>query len=197
MTRTGGSFGAVGVDYATVDGTATATNDYAATSGTLNFADGVLSQTFNVPVLNDTIYEGDEAFSVGLSNASGGASIGAPAAATVTIAEDDPAAAAVADTIYLTTMDGVVSSANGVLANDLPDPALADGDTGYVAGSWHAGCSSMRTARLRIRLTLTRPYWNASRHSRITTTTECWTAILRRQRLFVSWRYPGFGVLCR
>ena len=90
VTRTGGSFGAVSVDYASTDGTATASSDYTAKSGTLNFADGVLSQNFSVPILDDTNYEGDEAFSLNLSNAQGSATIGAPSGATVTITENDP-----------------------------------------------------------------------------------------------------------
>ena len=47
---------------------------------------------------------------------------------------------AVADTIYLTTMDGVVSAANGVLANDLPDPGSLTAISDTSPGSWHAGC---------------------------------------------------------
>ena len=90
VTRTGGSFGTVGVDYTSSDGSATAGSDYAAASGTLSFADGVLSQTFSVTILNDTTYEGDETFSLGLSNVTGGATLGAPSSATVTIGEDDP-----------------------------------------------------------------------------------------------------------
>ena len=90
VTRTGGSFGAVSVDYASADGTATASSDYTARSGTLNFADGVMSQSFSISILDDTDYEGDEAFSLNLSNAQGGAAVGAPASATVTITENDP-----------------------------------------------------------------------------------------------------------
>jgi len=89
VTRTGGSAGAVTVDYATTDSSATAGSDYTATSDTLNFGDGVMSQNFSVPILDDTDYEGDEAFSLNLSNAQGGASLGAPSSSTVTITEND------------------------------------------------------------------------------------------------------------
>jgi hypothetical protein len=51
VDRVGGSDGAVGVSYATGDGTATtASGDYTASSGTLSFADGIVSQSFTVPV---------------------------------------------------------------------------------------------------------------------------------------------------
>jgi hypothetical protein len=94
VTRTGGSAGSVSLDYATRDGSATAGNDYAATTGTLSFADGETSQSFSVAILDDTLFEGDESFSVGLSNVTGGASLGTPATANVTIMEDDPPPAA-------------------------------------------------------------------------------------------------------
>ena len=58
----------VTVDYATADGTATAPSDYTATSGTLSFAPGVTSQTITVLVNGDTEVEGDETFTVNLSN---------------------------------------------------------------------------------------------------------------------------------
>lgn len=90
VVRTGGSFGTVGVNYQTGDATATAGSDYAASSGSLAFADGVTSQSFNVQILDDTTYEGDESFGVTLSGATGDATLGSPAAATITITENDP-----------------------------------------------------------------------------------------------------------
>lgn len=90
ITRTGGSAGAVSVDYATSDGSATAGSDYTASAGTLNFADGETSQSFSVAILDDTLTEADEGFSVTLSNVIGGASLGTPATANVTITDDDP-----------------------------------------------------------------------------------------------------------
>ena len=86
---------AVVVDYATATGTASAT-DFTDTTGTLTFAAGAtgidLTQTFDVPVLTDSIVEGDETFTATLSaNASTplptGFSLGtATATATITAA---------------------------------------------------------------------------------------------------------------
>src|SRR5262249_17482611 len=57
VTRTGGSDGAVSVNYATSDGTARAGSDYTAATGTLNFAAGETSKTFTIPVLDDSEVE--------------------------------------------------------------------------------------------------------------------------------------------
>lgn len=84
VRRTGGSDGTVTVDFATSDGTATAPADYTATSGTLTFGPGVEVQTIVVPIVPDTLRERNETFTVNLSDATGGATIGT-AAATVTI----------------------------------------------------------------------------------------------------------------
>ena len=62
---------AVTVDYATVDGSATAGNDYTATHGTLTFAPGVTSQQVTVTVLPDPALTSTETFGLKLSNASG------------------------------------------------------------------------------------------------------------------------------
>jgi len=61
------------VSYATTGLTATSGVDFTAASGTLTFAAGVSSQTFNVPILADTVKEGTETFRVDLSNATGAA----------------------------------------------------------------------------------------------------------------------------
>jgi Calx-beta domain len=90
VTRSGGSLGGpVAVDYTTGDGTATAGSDYVAASGTLTFDQGEDSTSFTVPLTTDAVHEGDETFQVTLSNAVGGASLGSPAGATVTITDDD------------------------------------------------------------------------------------------------------------
>jgi hypothetical protein len=81
----------VTVNYATADATATAGEDYGATSGTLTFAPGVTSQTINVPVLGDAVSEPDETFTVALSSATN-APIGTTTG-TGTIINDDSAPA--------------------------------------------------------------------------------------------------------
>ena len=80
--------GAVTVDYATSDGTATAGADYTATSGTLAFAAGETAKTVSVPVLDDAHDEGEETLTLTLSNAVG-ARI-ADGEATGTIENTDP-----------------------------------------------------------------------------------------------------------
>jgi hypothetical protein len=63
----------VAVNYATIDGTATvADGDYVAANGSLSFAPGEISKTITVLANGDTKFEVDQAFSVGLSNASNG-----------------------------------------------------------------------------------------------------------------------------
>ena len=88
--RSGGSLGGpVTVRYATSNGTATAGSDYAVTGGTLTFGAGEAAKSFTVHLTSDTTHEGDETFQITLSNAGGGANLGSPAGATVTISDDD------------------------------------------------------------------------------------------------------------
>jgi hypothetical protein len=89
VTRTGGSFGSVAVGFQTSNGSALGGSDFTDTSGTLNFGDGITSQTITIPVLDDGIVESDESFTVSLANAINDASIGSPGIATVTISDDD------------------------------------------------------------------------------------------------------------
>ncbi|MBK8596896.1 MAG: hypothetical protein IPN83_15160 [Holophagales bacterium] len=90
VTRTGGSDGAVSVDYATSDGTANQPGDYAAASGTLNWADAdSASKTFSVAIASDTTYEGNETVQLALSGPGGHATLGANTTATLTITDDD------------------------------------------------------------------------------------------------------------
>lgn len=91
VERNGGSDGAATVDVASTNGTAIAPGDFTAISQTLSFADAEVSKSFNVTVVDDASAEGDETFTMSLSNATGGASVGGINDTTVTI--QDPAAA--------------------------------------------------------------------------------------------------------
>ncbi|HBL59814.1 MAG TPA: sodium:calcium exchanger, partial [Cyanobacteria bacterium UBA8803] len=57
------------VNFATANGTAIATSDYTATSGTLTFAPGETTKTITVPIISDTLGESNETFTVNLSSA--------------------------------------------------------------------------------------------------------------------------------
>ena len=91
VQRTAGATGSgVTVDYATVaGGTATPGADYLLTSGTLTFKAGEASKTFTVPIVNDNVDEPNETVNLALSNPTGGATLGTPATAMLTIADDD------------------------------------------------------------------------------------------------------------
>ena len=88
--RIGDWTGAVSVNYATASGTATAGVDFAAASGTFNWADGDGSaRTVVINITNDVIDENDETFTLTLSNPSAGMLLGVNAAATITITDND------------------------------------------------------------------------------------------------------------
>ena len=78
----------VTVAYATSDGTATAGEDYTATSGILTFAVGDTSKTVSVPITDDSFDDGGETLTLTLSNAAV-AEI-ADASATGTINNEEP-----------------------------------------------------------------------------------------------------------
>lgn len=134
ITRSAGD-GTASVDWATADGTAQAGIDYTAASGTVNFADGETSKTVAVTILNDTIYRGTRTFDVNLSNASG-ATLGSPAAATVSILEDEQASGTATGETLLTKVNIVNESG----ANS-PDGQVytfaSPVEPGAVPSGWH------------------------------------------------------------
>jgi hypothetical protein len=112
-TRTGGTDGAVGIAYTTADGTASsvAGADYLQTTGVTSWAAGESgSKPINITISPDALDEPDETFTVSLSNPSGGATLGSPSTATVTINDDDNPATP-ASVVYVD--DDWVGLANG------------------------------------------------------------------------------------
>jgi hypothetical protein len=93
VARVGGSSGPVSVEYRPRNATAYWTYDYQYTNGTLVWADGdAATKTIRIPIVNDAVVEGTETFEVRLSSPSGGATLGNPSLAVVTIQDDDRAA---------------------------------------------------------------------------------------------------------
>jgi hypothetical protein len=89
VVRTVGSTGTVGVSYSVTSGTATAGSDFTAVSGTVSFGNGEVSKVFTVPITDDAADEPDEAANITLSSPTGGALLGSPSSATLTIVDND------------------------------------------------------------------------------------------------------------
>jgi hypothetical protein len=89
VTLSAASATPVSVCYTTANGIATAGTDYAAASGTITFAPGETARTVIVQTLDGTVYEGNEAFTVNLSNPTSGAAI-VDGQGVGTISDDDP-----------------------------------------------------------------------------------------------------------
>ena len=85
VVRVGSSAQAVSVGYASTPGSA-GEDDYTLTTGTVSWpaGDGA-PKTITIPIAADRRREGDERFTVALTDPAGGATLGMPAAARVTI----------------------------------------------------------------------------------------------------------------
>ncbi|MBZ0111763.1 MAG: hypothetical protein K8J08_04820, partial [Thermoanaerobaculia bacterium] len=145
VERVNGSDGMVSVQYATADGSATNPADYTSAMGMVAWNDGDSSnKTFDVPIAADTIDELDETVNLSLSGPTGGATLGMPTAAVLTIQDDDaPPQISISD---VSQVEGNVGNTNFDFAITLDtasglqvdvDYATADGtatlgDTDYV-----------------------------------------------------------------
>jgi len=100
VSRTGSTSGAASVTYTSSDtagltncnvinGVASSRCDYAVSIGTVSFAPGDVLKTFSIPLVDDSYAEGNENFSVTLSNAIG-ATLGSPGTTTtITISDNE------------------------------------------------------------------------------------------------------------
>ena len=131
VTLSAASGQAVSVNYATANGTATAGQDYTATSGTLNFAAGQTTQTITVAITNDLVFEGSETFNINLT---------APVNATIadaqglgTIVDNDSA-----PTISTITSPTVVEGTDLVYAVTLSNPSATPTSFPFTLGGGSA-----------------------------------------------------------
>jgi hypothetical protein len=98
VNRSGDLTRAVTVDYAssgnnalpcsTANGVATPKCDFTTALGTLSFASGETTKTFDLLISQDGFVEGPETFTVALSNPTNSVALGTTSTATITIADD-------------------------------------------------------------------------------------------------------------
>jgi hypothetical protein len=90
VNRTNGADGAVDVPYVVTAGKATQDADYSGTySGTLTFAAGEASRSFDFNIVDDVVVEPVETFSVTINSPSNGGALGALSYTVVTINDND------------------------------------------------------------------------------------------------------------
>ncbi len=159
VTRSAGTNGAITADY-TINAPGGAGNANAADfvagsvfSGQVAFADGETSKTISIDVQGDVAFEADEAFTVTLSNATGGAGIGdgtgagtivnddlAPPAGSVSIADASIVEGNAGTSILIMTLTRIGGTAafdvNYATSNGgIPGHASASAGSDYVAAS--------------------------------------------------------------
>ena len=86
VTLSNASTQAITVQYATANGTAIGGSDYTNTTGTLTFNPGIITQVINIPILNDSLNEANETFTLNLTTATN-ATLGTAITTTTTITD--------------------------------------------------------------------------------------------------------------
>jgi len=136
----------VTVDYSTVDGTAKAGSDYTATSGKLTFAAGETAKTVTVKVLSDSVTEGNETFSLKISNPSAATLADATGTGTIVDAAAKAAAASLSSADLLahtvtaandTTVDHLPTATVASIDSSVTDLSHTAIDTAYHGMEWH------------------------------------------------------------
>jgi hypothetical protein len=88
VSRLNGDNGAVSVNFASSDGTATAGSDYTSVSGQLSWSDGeTTTKTFNLVTNLDQLVEGTETVNLMLTSPTNGATLGSPSFVILNIAD--------------------------------------------------------------------------------------------------------------
>lgn len=107
---------AVTVDYATVDGTAAAPEDFVALSGTLTIPQGARSRVVTVKVNGDRTPEPTETFSLALSNPTGATIVDGEGIGTIRSDDYEPI-------VTVTDVEKVEASSSAVVRLELDEPA--------------------------------------------------------------------------
>jgi hypothetical protein len=111
------------VDYVTVDGSATAGQDYFAAAGTLTFAAGETTRTLTVLVIGDAPPEPNETFLVSLSNASNSTTRTGRGTATGTIVDATAMLGIAISSGAGAPVEGAPADVRLTVTNGGPDPA--------------------------------------------------------------------------
>ena len=94
LSRSGDVSGTSTVDFSMTGGTATTGTDFTVSAGGINFLANSTSQTLNIAITDDAVFEAPETFAVNLSNA------------VNAVIVDDEATVTIVDRIDLDTLDG-------------------------------------------------------------------------------------------
>jgi pimeloyl-ACP methyl ester carboxylesterase len=88
VNRVGNSAGSATTDYSTSDGSGSQRKDYIFAAGTLTFAPGETTKSFNILLVDNGFVDGDRTVNINLSNPNG-AALGLVGTATLTIHDND------------------------------------------------------------------------------------------------------------
>ena len=142
VQRTDGLAGGVGVRFATGSGTATAGVDYTAVTVDLTFAAGETSKTVLIPIATDSLAESTETVNLTLSNVSGGATLGTPATAVLSIGDKpDPNAVPINGPVFMSgTIGGKAFNVSQNPAKQQSIAAAPMGGSGLnISAAWVTG----------------------------------------------------------
>jgi Ca2+-binding RTX toxin-like protein len=89
VTRSGGTTSAVGAILSLSDDTATAPADYNNAAIPVSFLAGETTKVIPIPIVNDTLVEGNETINLALTNPTGGATLGTQSTAVLTLVDND------------------------------------------------------------------------------------------------------------
>ncbi len=121
----------VTLTFDTVDGTASQTSDYVATSGVLSFAPGETSKQITVQVNGDVVAEPNETFSLRITQATNATLPTTPLVATGTISDNEPQISI----LDVSIAEGDSGTQNAIFTVLLNGPALSTVSANYVTSN--------------------------------------------------------------